>query len=110
MGRNRIPLPAPLLVPRIAKLSLTLVAIAIALATLLGTLVAGRGAASPTERNVLEKAKPVVLAFGGDVHFEGVLESKLAADASGVLAPIEPVLGDADLAVVNLETAITTGG
>jgi poly-gamma-glutamate capsule biosynthesis protein CapA/YwtB (metallophosphatase superfamily) len=54
--------------------------------------------------------KPVVLAFGGDVHFEGVLASKLAANASGVLDPIEPVLRQADLAVVNLETAVTNGG
>jgi hypothetical protein len=51
-----------------------------------------------------------VLAFGGDVHFEGVLSTKLAADASSVLAPIAPVLSRADLAVVNLETAVTNGG
>jgi len=54
--------------------------------------------------------KPVVLAFGGDVHFEGVLASKLAANAAGVLDPIKPVFRQADLAVVNLETAVTTGG
>jgi poly-gamma-glutamate synthesis protein (capsule biosynthesis protein) len=53
---------------------------------------------------------PVTLAFGGDVHFEGVLESKLSARAAGVLDPIEPVFRQADLAVVNLETAVTTGG
>ena len=52
----------------------------------------------------------MVLAFGGDVHFEGILKSKLAANPPGVLAPIEPTLHDADLAVVNLETAVTTGG
>jgi poly-gamma-glutamate synthesis protein (capsule biosynthesis protein) len=52
----------------------------------------------------------VTLAFGGDVHFEGVLESKLAAKATGVLDPIEPVFRRADLAVVNLETAVTAGG
>ena len=54
--------------------------------------------------------KPVVLAFGGDVHFEGVLESKLASGPEGLLAPIAPVLDDADLAIVNLETAVTNGG
>jgi poly-gamma-glutamate synthesis protein (capsule biosynthesis protein) len=53
---------------------------------------------------------PVVLAFGGDVHFEGVLGSKLAANASEMLVPIRPVLESADLAVVNLETAVTSGG
>ena len=54
--------------------------------------------------------KPVVLAFGGDVHFEGVLESRLTANAAGVLQPIEPIFRQADLSVVNLETAVTTGG
>ena len=53
---------------------------------------------------------PVVLAFGGDVHFEGVLGSKLAAGAAGVLDPIEPIFDQADLSVVNLETAVTNGG
>jgi poly-gamma-glutamate synthesis protein (capsule biosynthesis protein) len=53
---------------------------------------------------------PVVLAFGGDVHFEGVLESKLAASGAGVLSPIEPIFRRADLSVVNLETAVTTAG
>ena len=54
--------------------------------------------------------KPVVLAFGGDVHFEGSLEARLAGDAKRALAPIAPVLGSADIAVVNLETAVTSGG
>jgi poly-gamma-glutamate synthesis protein (capsule biosynthesis protein) len=52
----------------------------------------------------------VTLAFAGDVHFEGVLRSKLTANPAGVLAPIAPVLGAADLAVANLETAITERG
>ncbi len=54
--------------------------------------------------------RPVVLAFGGDVHFEGVLRSLLAADPATVLAPIAPVLESADVAMVNLETAITERG
>jgi poly-gamma-glutamate capsule biosynthesis protein CapA/YwtB (metallophosphatase superfamily) len=54
--------------------------------------------------------KPVVLAFGGDVHFEGVIESELRATPRLVLASIGPVLRRADLAVVNLETAVTNGG
>jgi poly-gamma-glutamate synthesis protein (capsule biosynthesis protein) len=110
VGQNRIPLPVLLLVPRIAKLSLVLVALAASLATILGGLVAGRGEASSTGRNALGGARPVVLAFGGDVHFEGVLKAKLAANASRVLAPIQPLLAAADLAVVNLETAVTNGG
>lgn len=52
----------------------------------------------------------VTIAFGGDVHFEGVLEAQLANDPQGVLDPIEPVLAAAELAVVNLETTITERG
>jgi len=54
--------------------------------------------------------KPVVFAFGGDVHFEGSLEARLAGDPRHALAPIAPVLSSADLAVVNLETAVTDEG
>jgi poly-gamma-glutamate synthesis protein (capsule biosynthesis protein) len=54
--------------------------------------------------------QPVTFAFAGDIHFEGALANKLAADPAGVLAPIAPVLGGADLTVANLETAITEGG
>jgi poly-gamma-glutamate synthesis protein (capsule biosynthesis protein) len=54
--------------------------------------------------------QPVTFAFGGDVHFEGGLRSKLAADPVAMLAPIAPVLSAADVAVVNLETAITERG
>ena len=54
--------------------------------------------------------EPVTLAFGGDVHFEGVIESRLAANPATALGPIAGVLRRADLAVVNLETAITERG
>jgi poly-gamma-glutamate synthesis protein (capsule biosynthesis protein) len=52
----------------------------------------------------------VKFAFGGDVHFEGALRAQLDADPASVLAPIAPVLSQADVAVVNLETAITERG
>lgn len=42
--------------------------------------------------------------------FEGMIRPQLDADPVALLAPISPILGAADLAVVNLETAITTGG
>jgi poly-gamma-glutamate capsule biosynthesis protein CapA/YwtB (metallophosphatase superfamily) len=58
----------------------------------------------------LGSGNPVVFAFGGDIHFEGVLSSKLAASPSTVLSPIEPTLDDADIAMANLETAVTNGG
>src|SRR6476619_3162614 len=54
--------------------------------------------------------QPVTLAFGGDTHFEGNLASLLRAKPSGMLAPITPTLSGADVAMVNLETAIATGG
>jgi hypothetical protein len=54
--------------------------------------------------------EPVTLAFGGDVHFEGAIESRLAAGTSTTLGPIAGVLRRADLAMVNLETAITERG
>jgi hypothetical protein len=53
---------------------------------------------------------PVTIAFGGDVHFEGAIASRLAADPATTFGPIAEVLRRADLAVVNLETAITERG
>jgi poly-gamma-glutamate synthesis protein (capsule biosynthesis protein) len=53
---------------------------------------------------------PVTLAFGGDVHFEGAIAARLAADPATTFGPIAGVLRRADLAVVNLETAITERG
>jgi len=97
-------------VPKFAKLSLVVAALAVSVAALLGAVVTAAGEASPTARGPLGSGRPVVLAFGGDVHFEGILETKLAAKPSRVLAPIAPVLRRADIAVVNLETAVTTRG
>jgi poly-gamma-glutamate synthesis protein (capsule biosynthesis protein) len=70
----------------------------------------GRGEASPVAPGPLGSGKPVVLAFAGDVHFEGILATKLAASPSRVLLPIAPVLERADIAVVNLESAVTRRG
>ncbi|WP_131735626.1 CapA family protein [Actinomadura roseirufa] len=49
------------------------------------------------------------IAFGGDTHFEGSLRSRLASPKTA-LGPVATTLRAADLAMVNLETAITTGG
>ena len=54
--------------------------------------------------------EPVTLAFGGDVHFEGQIRARLLADPASVLAGVAPILQAADVAVVNLETAITARG
>jgi poly-gamma-glutamate synthesis protein (capsule biosynthesis protein) len=59
---------------------------------------------------VLGSGEAVTFAFAGDVHFEGAIRSTLDADAAAVLAPVAPLLRGADVAVVNLETAITTRG
>ncbi|GAA0374623.1 capsular polysaccharide biosynthesis protein [Acrocarpospora corrugata] len=54
--------------------------------------------------------EPYTIAFGGDVHFEGVLRTRLDANPRTALGSIAKVLSRADLAMVNLETAVTTGG
>jgi poly-gamma-glutamate capsule biosynthesis protein CapA/YwtB (metallophosphatase superfamily) len=102
------------LVPRIAKLILAAVSALVSVTVLVSTVVDGAAGTPEAARTPAATArpegKPVVLAFGGDVHFEGALASKLAANAAGMLDPIEPVFRQADLAVVNLETAVTRGG
>ena len=95
-------------VPRFATPSLVIAVVAAWLAAPLAALDASRG--EQAARGPLGSGKPVVLAFGGDVHFEGILESRLAAAPARVLAPIKPVLAGADLSVVNLETAVTREG
>jgi len=95
-------------VPRIAKL-VTLLALAAAGVVLLVAAVDnGSGAAATTSAS--QAKGPMVLAFAGDVHFEGNAGVELAANPALVLASIAPVLRRADLAVVNLETAVTNGG
>ncbi|GAA3214564.1 hypothetical protein GCM10010468_35440 [Actinocorallia longicatena] len=53
--------------------------------------------------------EPVTIAFGGDVHFEGQLAGRLS-DPATALGPIKEQLSKADLAMVNLETAVTDRG
>jgi hypothetical protein len=50
------------------------------------------------------------VAFAGDVNFADRTASRLAADPSTVFGQAAPILGGADLTMVNLETAITTAG
>ena len=51
---------------------------------------------------------PVTLGFGGDVHFEGVVGSKLAQDPSTALGTTIPQLfAGTQASMVNLETVIT---
>src|SRR5690606_13085894 len=51
----------------------------------------------------------VRIALAGDIHFEGVLASRLD-DPATALAPVSPWLAGADVSVVNLETSLGSGG
>ena len=80
--------------------------------------------AAPAARGPRGSGQAVTFAFAGDVQFPDVqdtdpgvtstglpvLADQLMADPTGVLAPITPVLSGADIAMVNLETAITERG
>src|SRR3954454_5363979 len=56
------------------------------------------------------KKEPFTIAFAGDTHFEGQIRNRLDADPASVFGPIKDTLSSADLAMVNLETAVTQGG
>ena len=79
--------------------------------------------AAPTTRGPRGNGQAVTFAFAGDVNFPEVwdtedgpppnappLGEQVRADPTHLLDPIAPVLSQADLAMVNLETAITDGG
>ncbi len=54
--------------------------------------------------------RPVTLAFAGDVHFMKMPGARLAHDPATALGPVAAVLRRADVAMVNLETTVTTRG
>jgi hypothetical protein len=68
-----------------------------------------RGGAAPDEgaEAAPEGVRPVTLAFAGDVHFEGGVADLLGERGSSV-GRMAPALRSADVAVVNLETALTS--
>ena len=68
----------------------------------------GAGAAGERDGELDADADPVTIAVAGDVHFEGHLAD--LPGSGGDLGPISSVLGAADEAMVNLETAITERG
>lgn len=53
---------------------------------------------------------PITIAFVGDINAEGSLGERLATDPAGFVGPFADVLRGADLAVANLEAALTAGG
>ncbi|MFI6444067.1 CapA family protein [Kitasatospora sp. NPDC050543] len=68
----------------------------------------GAPSASPT---VPRPDGSITVAFAGDVHFEGRTAGRLAVTApEQALGPISRTISEADLAVLNLETAITERG
>ncbi|MBW8482952.1 CapA family protein [Actinomadura parmotrematis] len=73
------------------------------------TALAGTGCAALFEKPPAPRG-PVTVAFGGDVHFEGALRARLDASPGTALGPVSALLSRADLAMVNLETAVTGGG
>ena len=100
---------------RTVKLTLALVATSLTVAVLVGAVLSGGDATAPhigatASKQARPTGRPIELAFAGDVHFEGMIGEELRSAPKLVLASISPVLRGADLAVVNLETAITTGG
>ncbi|WP_340540592.1 CapA family protein [Nocardioides sp. GXZ039] len=64
---------------------------------------------SPSRSPQPPPRQPLTIAVAGDVHFEGVLRSRLD-DPSTALAPATTALAGADVAIVNLETSVGTGG
>ncbi|MEJ3744231.1 CapA family protein [Actinomycetes bacterium KLBMP 9797] len=64
-------------------------------------------APSPSPSSVV--TPEITLAFGGDVHFTG-RTARLLGDPATAFGPIAPALSGADLALVNLETAVTARG
>ena len=66
--------------------------------------------AVPTSTAPAEPAGVFTMSFAGDVHFMDRVGLRLAADPATVFGPAAAVLKQADLTMVNLETAITTRG
>ncbi len=90
------------------------VAVALALAltacTSTGPDPPGDPDSAPRKAATLEEASgEITLAFAGDVHFQAHL-ARLLRRPAGALGPIAATLREADLAMVNLETAITERG
>lgn len=75
------------------------------------TTVAPTGTPAPVGAGPrIATGQPIRIAFAGDVHFEGSSRQRLATDPGTAVGPMSADLAAADLAVVNLETAVTTCG
>jgi Bacterial capsule synthesis protein PGA_cap len=75
-----------------------------------GDTTAGRAHGSPLSPRWTGNGQPVTLAFGGDVHFEGPLAARLAADPVTALdGGITRLLSGADVSMTNFESALVYG-
>jgi hypothetical protein len=66
-------------------------------------------AQSPAASGVAAAGSGITLIFAGDVHFAG-RTARLLKDPATAFGRISPVLGSADLTMLNLETAVTRRG
>jgi poly-gamma-glutamate capsule biosynthesis protein CapA/YwtB (metallophosphatase superfamily) len=65
---------------------------------------------SPLNPNWRGDGKPITLAFGGDVHFEGAVGLRLTDDPANALGnTVGQLLSGAQVRMVNLESALTDG-
>jgi len=65
---------------------------------------------SPLNPDWRGDGKPVTLAFGGDVHFEGAVGARLTEDPATALGDtVGQLLAGSQLRMVNLESALTDG-
>jgi poly-gamma-glutamate capsule biosynthesis protein CapA/YwtB (metallophosphatase superfamily) len=65
---------------------------------------------SPLNPNWKGNGKPVTMAFGGDVHFEGAVGLRLTQDPTTALGDtVGQLLAGAQIRMVNLESALTNG-
>ncbi len=59
---------------------------------------------------IADEAGPITIAFAGDINVEGSLATRLEDDPENFVGAFSELLRGADLAIGNLEAAITTGG
>ncbi|HVX20417.1 MAG TPA: CapA family protein [Acidimicrobiales bacterium] len=65
---------------------------------------------SPAEAGWRGNGKAVTLAFGGDIHFQGVLKTRLSHDATTALGPtVAKLMAGSDLAMATFDSALTDG-
>ena len=69
----------------------------------------GRAVADPADTSE-EDPDSITIAFAGDINVEQSLATRLENDPEGFVGPFADILREADLAIGNLEAALTFGG